>query len=181
MKKLLVSLSMIGLAVALSGPSASASGTTAQRIAVRYGTGDLWTSEQFLIGNRYICSNLAFKDPAPHLKKACFIDNKKVADEGEYFTTPAPECGREHVKYISASGKEVIREFCPGRKVTCSNAVFGTDPAVGSVKHCEWNQKYLANENQTFDTAPELNCLCSGKTLGQLAQETPVIKDATHD
>lgn len=184
MKKIAVSVAMIGLAAALS----STSQTTAQaddtrpKIAVKYGAAAGYTSAELLIGLRYTCNNNVFGDPAPHEKKACFINGRKVADEGQQFTTPAPECPKAHVKYVAVNGASRERDFCPGRSVICSNAVFGVDPAVGVVKHCETTDgKRIANENQLFDTFSAAFCLCNGKAISELQEAEQTIKDSYHD
>lgn len=183
-KKIAVSIAMIGLAAALS----TTAGTSAQaddfrnKIAVKYGATGGYTSTELAIGGWYTCNNGAFGgDPAPHEKKACFINGRKVADEGQKFTTPAPECPKTRVSYVAVNGASKERDFCPGRRVICSNAVFGSDPAVGVVKHCESNGKRLTTENQAFETPWVQFCLCNGKSLYELNDEAETIKDAYHD
>lgn len=200
MKQTFVALSVTAAAVALFGTTANANPPAVvhpiapvakqaetpadppNMITVRYGANNLFTSKQLDIGWWLTCNNALFGDPAPNQKKACYINGNKVADEGAKFTTPAPECARVAIKYTAVNGANKIRNFCPSRWATCNNAVFGVDPAVGLVKHCElMDGKHVANENQDFMTATAAHCLCNGKSLGELDAENHFIKDAFHD
>jgi hypothetical protein len=138
------------------------------------------TYKVLAIASWYRCNNDLFGDPAPNQKKACYAGNVKLADEGQMMTTPGPECTRVNVKYTSVNGVSNQRNLCPGRNVKCNNNVFG-DPAYGIVKHCAINGKTIAEENGLFIVPQAPACLCGGKSINELNNNTNYLDSPTQE
>lgn len=157
--------------VALFGPSANADPPAKADppgwVTVQYGVpGRGMTSKLLKQATLSVCTNGEFGDPAPNLKKACYLANgTKVAEENTKFVTPGPVCRRIPVKYVAVNGASKERSFCEGRSGKCSNEVFGVDPAVGVKKHCEVEGKRVAEEGGYWQTPKTEDCLCDGKPL----------------
>ena len=201
MQKLFVLVGLVGLGVALFGTTANADPQRREApaapndrkvedppgmVTVKYGVeGGGMTSKQLQAAQYYVCGNALFGDPAPNQKKACYLaSGAKLGDEGEHITTPGPECVRVNVKYVALNGASKERNFCPGRLVSCTNAVFGADPAIGVVKHCESAGKSHAEGAlfiTTLPSTPNQTCLCGGKSLTELREASPEIRDSFHD
>jgi hypothetical protein len=200
MKKLVCALGVVGMGVAVFGTSANAGpvvGPAARPVAptaksvepspttpgtIGYGVlGGAMTYRVLAIASWFKCDNALFGDPAPNQHKACYANGVKLAEEGQMMTTPGPECTRVNVKYVGVNGATAERNFCPGRIVRCSNEVFGSDPAVGIVKHCVLATKTVAQEGGTFGTPYQRECLCGGKSLNELNYPTNILEDKVHE
>jgi len=200
MRKLASALAVVGLSVAVFGTSANADGPVVRPAApvapttksvppspttpgvIGYGVwGGAMTYQVLPLATWYRCNNDLFGDPAPNQHKACYANGVKLAEEGQLMTTPGPECTRVNVKYVSVNGATAERNFCPGRLIRCQNETFGTDPAVGIVKHCVLAGKTVATEGALFTTPYQRACLCGGKSISELSSLAQIIEDKNHD
>ena len=111
--------------------------TVAGTQTVRYGTGTSWVQRS--VTNGGICNNDFFgSDPAVGLGKQCEVSGTApapvswttIAGEGQSFTV----AGTQTVRYGTGSSW-ITRSVTNGG--VCSNAYFGSDPAVGLGKRCE--------------------------------------------
>lgn len=105
--------------------------TVAPGTVVQYGAGSAWIEKTF--SGTATCSNQVFGgDPAPFVAKACYVMPvvaTHIADEDESFTVAANTV----VKY--GAGTAWIEKTFSGT-ATCSNQVFGSDPAPFVSKAC---------------------------------------------
>ncbi|HEX6361966.1 MAG TPA: S8 family peptidase, partial [Albitalea sp.] len=127
---------------------------------VRYGAGSAWITRS--VTNGGVCSNEFFgSDPAVGVGKRCEVLSgttepapatgtwTKIANEGQGFSVS----GTQTVRY--GTGSSWVTRSVAGSG-TCSNAFFGTDPAVGLGKQCDvagtptttWT--WIASEWQAF-------------------------------
>jgi serine protease len=137
--------------IATEGQAFSVSGTQ----TVRYGSGSSWITRT--VTGAGVCSNDWFgTDPIVGTVKECDVASGSatpggwawIASENQSFSVS----GTQTVRY--GAGSSWITRSVSGGGV-CSNAWFGTDPIVGTVKECDvstapvgWT--WIANEGQSF-------------------------------
>lgn len=114
---------------------------------VYYGAGDSYAVRSFTHGTD--CTNAVFGDPAPGVRKACYVAGvASPARRSAFCANEDQRCrfsGTQYV-YYGAGDRFVARSLSNG--VNCSNAVFG-DPAPGVRKAC-----YLAEAIGSAVSAP---------------------------
>lgn len=98
---------------------------------VRYGANDRYVV--LLLSDGTDCTNLVFGDPAPNVRKDCFIEGpvsptRPCADEGGRCSFVGP-----HYVFYGAGDHYVMLPMTNG--AACTNVVFG-DPAPGVRKAC---------------------------------------------
>jgi hypothetical protein len=142
----LISVSALVISVSFFPRLAMAEGD----VEVLYGASG-WIETQKLFRLSFVCEprsgrgNDSFgSDPIHGVVKACYVDGRKIADQGQEYTELVPRT----VRY-GAEGW-VKRRFPSGSRVLCSNTVFGSDPIVGAAKICKVGTRQVARHGEYF-------------------------------
>ena len=112
--------------------------------------------------NGTFCSNGVFGDPAPNVRKACYVEGATVgaargymcADEGDHCSFS----GARNV-YYGANGRYAVRPLSNGAE--CTNDVFG-DPIVGVRKACYVEGGGSSGPHGAFCADEDARCNFSG-------------------
>lgn len=135
--------------------------TYGQTVNVKYGR--LWalTSAELHPGFMIKCNSRVFGvDPLPRQPKYCYINDKIVAAENEYFIVPDHRADKKgeksnvvHVSYnklnsTASSGLSV--KLKSRRSYICNTSLFGKDPFPNKAKGCAVNGDIVAVEGEVF-------------------------------
>jgi hypothetical protein len=109
-------------------------------IVVRYGANEKYAVKKVFSAGIVNCNNATFGDPAPFVKKSCYID--KPSTEVKPIISPV-KIADEHASFRSVSGSTMRygagqswKTRVVGSSGVCDNNFFGGDPAPFIFKAC---------------------------------------------